>query len=104
MLLEFTDYNFENLMSTTNGLVIVDFWSAWCRPCNMLSPIIKSLAENNKDVTIGKLNTTENFNITKQFNISGIPAILFFKNGKVVRQLLGYHTEAALQHHINELR
>lgn len=104
MIVEFTDYNFLSLLSATNRLTIVDFWSPWCRPCNMLNPVIKSLAEKNPDITIGKVNTVENSSLTEQFGINAIPAILFFKDGKLVRQLLGFQSEQQLQKHINELK
>lgn len=101
MILEFTDNNFA---ISTSGLVVIDFWSPWCRPCNMLNPIIKEVAEKNKDVTIGKVNTVENPAITKQFSISAIPTIMFFKDGNLVKKLLGYVSEAELQQHINGLK
>jgi thioredoxin 1 len=103
MILEFTDDNFKEKLSST-GLTIVDFWSPWCRPCNMLNPVIHKLAEDNSDVIIGKLNTVENPGLTAQFGVSAIPAILFFKDGSLVRKLLGYHSESQLQGYINELK
>lgn len=103
MLLEVTDNNFDGLI-LGKGLVIVDFWSPWCAPCNMLNPVIENLAENNADINIGKLNTVENLPIARRFGIDVIPTILFFKEGKVVRKLLGYIPEAQLQKHINELK
>lgn len=104
MFVEFTDYNFSSLLPATNRLTVVDFWSPWCRPCIMLNPVLKSLAEKNPDVTIGKVNTVENSSLTEQYGISAIPAILFFKDGQLVRQLLGFQPEAQLQKHINELK
>ncbi len=104
MILEFTDHNFDNTLSSIHGLAIVDFWSPWCGPCNMLNPVIKSLAEKNADVAIGKLNTGENPGTAKHFGINAIPTILFFKEGKLVRKLLGYIKESDLQRHIDELK
>ena len=104
MILELTDQNFENTLSSIHGLVIVDFWSPWCRPCNMLNPIIKSLAENNADVSIGKVNTMENQLLARKFNISAVPTILFLKNGNLVKKILGYVKEADLQKYIDELK
>lgn len=101
MILEFTDNNFT---ISTSGIVVIDFWSPWCRPCNMLNPILKEVAEKNKDITIGKVNTVENPVITKQFSISAIPTIMFFKDGNLVKKLLGYVSEAELQQHINGLK
>lgn len=103
MLLEVTDHSFDSTVSA-NGLVIMDFWSPWCRPCNMLTPVLKSLAEHNQDVTIGKINTAENGGIAPRYGISAIPTILFFKDGSLVKKLLGFHTEAQLQKLINDLK
>jgi thioredoxin 1 len=102
MLLEVTDYSFDSTIAS--GLVIVDFWSPWCGPCNMLNPVIKSLAEHNQDVTIGKLNTAENSAVCHRFGINAIPSILFFKDGNLVKKLLGYYGESVLQKHINDLK
>lgn len=103
MLLEVTEQSLDSVIAGS-GIVIVDFWSPWCSPCNMLNPVIKGLAENNTDVSIGKLNTAENLGAARKFGVDAIPTILFFKDGKLVKKLLGYHTEAALQHYINELK
>lgn len=102
MLLELTDHNFQN--SIGSGLVMVDFWSPWCKPCIMLNPVVKSLAEHNADITIGKLNTVENGAAASAFGVNAIPTIMFFKDGNLVKKLLGYHTEAQLQKYINELK
>lgn len=103
MLLEVTEHNISDVMSK-NGLVIVDFWSPWCSPCNMLNPVIKSLAEHNPEVTIGKCNTSENGAAVGRFQVSVIPTILFFKDGVLVKKILGYHTEAKLQQMVNDLK
>ena len=103
MLLEVTDQSFETLVAN-KGLVIVDFWSPWCSPCNMLTPVMKRLAENNNDVQIGKLNCSEQHAVAQRFRIQAIPTILFFKDGKLVKNLLGYHSEGQLQNYINELK
>lgn len=103
MLLEVTDYSYENTIGQ-NGLVVMDFWSPWCRPCNMLTPIIHKLSEANPDVTFGKLNTIENNAATAKLGVSAIPTIVFYKNGVLVKRLLGYHTEAKLQSLIDELK
>lgn len=103
MILEVTNNNLDSFLANS-GLVIVDFWSPWCSPCNMLNPVIKRLAENNADVSIGKLNTAENLDSARRFSIDGIPSILFFKDGKVVKKLLGYYNESVLQKCINDLK
>ena len=103
-MIEFNDSNFDTNIGLTPELVVIDFWSPWCRPCNMLNPIIKSIAEKNSSIVVGKLNTIENPITTAKFNISGIPTILFLKEGKIAERLLGYQTEEKLQKIIEKLK
>ncbi len=85
-----TDQNFEAEVLKSSTPVLVDFWAPWCGPCRMLSPMISELAqEYSGRAKVVKLNTDDNPNIASQFNISAIPALLFFKNGKLVEQLTG---------------
>lgn len=85
-----TDQNFEAEVLKSNTPVLVDFWAPWCGPCRMLSPMIGELAQEYAGrAKIVKLNTDDNPNVASQYNISAIPALLFFKNGKLVEQLTG---------------
>ena len=71
-------------------LVVVDCWAEWCAPCRMLAPTIDELAtEYRGKMVFGKLNTDQNRAIGMQYNISSIPAMLVFKNGEFVGQIIG---------------
>ena len=86
----FTDGNFENDVLKAEPLVLVDFWAEWCGPCKRLAPTIDALAsEYQGKVTIGKLNVDDNPNTAFKFQIRGIPAMLVFKGGQVVEQVVG---------------
>lgn len=86
----FTDGNFETSVLQAGTPVLVDFWADWCGPCKRLAPTIEQLAgEYAGKLTIGKLNVDDNPDTAIKFQIRGIPAVLLFKNGRVVEQVIG---------------
>ena len=88
-MIHFTKETFEKTLAG-GGLVMVDFWAEWCGPCQMLGPVIESLAEQYKGkAVIGKVNTDEEPELAMSFQISGIPTVIFFKDGKEVNRLVG---------------
>ena len=88
---EFTAENFQTQVIESDKVVLVDFWAEWCGPCKMLSPVIDQLADEYKadTVEIGKLNVDEHSGIASEYGIRSIPCLLFFKNGKVEKQVVG---------------
>ena len=88
--LEFTSDNFDSKVLQSDKPVLVDFWAEWCGPCKMLSPTIDALASEFSDkYAIGKLNVDDNTEIASQYGIRSIPCLLFFKDGKVEKQVVG---------------
>ena len=99
-----TDANFEEEVEKSGSLTIVDFWATWCGPCRMVAPILEQLAtEYEGKVKITKLDVDANIKTASRFNVRSIPTLLFFKDGKVVDQIIGAvpkpHIEAKLQQH-----
>lgn len=90
MALEFTDNNFKTDVLASDKLSVIDFWAEWCGPCRAIGPVIEELSkEYQGKVNIGKVNVDMNPNISMDYGITSIPAILFIKNGQVVDKLVG---------------
>ena len=85
-------------------LVVVDFWAAWCGPCQMVAPVVEELAtEYSGKVKVMKLNTDENPEIAGKYRIMGIPTLMFFKGGKIADQIVGAASKSQLKAKIDSL-
>jgi len=92
-----TDADFEAQVEQHAGLTVVDFWATWCGPCRMIAPILDQLAEEYMGkVRVAKLDVDSNQKTTTRFNVRSIPAMLFFKDGKLVDQVIGAVPKTAL--------
>ena len=80
---------FEREVFNTNGTVLVDFWAAWCGPCQMLSPILHEIAEEHPEVKIVKVNVDENDDLAVKFNVMSIPTLIVYKDGKSINRVVG---------------
>ena len=88
--LNFTEENFLTEVLNSDQPVLVDFWAEWCGPCRAVGPTIDALAdEYDGRVKIGKMNIDDNPQVTASFGIQSIPAVVLFKNGRVVETLVG---------------
>ena len=82
--------NFEEEVLNAGGVVMVDFFADWCGPCQMLSPIINEIAQENPQIKVGKINVDEQQELAMQYNVMSIPFLAVFKNGKLDRSTVGY--------------
>ena len=86
--------NFQDEVLGAKEPVLVDFWAPWCGPCKMLSPVVEKVAAaNSGKAKFVKLNTDDNPNIAGQYQVSGIPCLILFKDGQPVDRIVGYVPE-----------
>lgn len=87
---ELTDGNFEQEVLKSDQPVLVDFWAEWCGPCRMIGPVVEEMAgEYDGKAKIGKVNVDLNPEVSVKYGIRSIPALLIFKDGEVVDQIIG---------------
>jgi thioredoxin 1 len=82
--------SFEKLTSQTEKAVLIDFWAEWCGPCQMLGPQLEALAAEHDELIIGKVDVSEYGDIAVEMGVSSIPALFFYRNGKLEKSLIGY--------------
>ena len=97
----FTDSNFKNEVLESDLPVLVDFWANWCGPCKMIAPIVEELAGELKGkIKVGKLDVDTNPKTATYYGVMSIPTLIFFKDGKVMDQLVGALNKAELKRRI----
>ena len=82
--------------------VIVDFWADWCQPCQVLTPVLEE-AVAGRDVTLAKVDVEANKALAREYDVSGIPAVKAFKNGRVVSEFVGAKSRVSVDAFLDEL-
>ncbi|KAA6465089.1 thioredoxin [Acidobacteria bacterium AB60] len=103
-VLEVTDANFDQEVLKSEQVVLVDFWAAWCGPCKMIAPAVDSIATTYAGkLKVTKVNVDQNGATPSRYGIRGIPALLFFKDGKVADQIVGYVPQDVIEEKVQRL-
>ncbi|GAA1841914.1 thioredoxin [Actinomadura bangladeshensis] len=92
-----TDADFAIEVLKSDKPVLVDFWAEWCGPCRMVSPILEEISKEHGDkIDIVKMNIDENPTVPQQYGIMQIPTMNIYRDGEVVKQIMGAKPKAAL--------
>lgn len=96
------EQEFSEEVLKEEGVVVVDFWATWCGPCKMIAPIVDELATEMDNVKFVKVDVDKNPAVAGKFQISSIPTLMMFKDGKAVDTLVGFRPKAALEEAIKK--
>lgn len=88
--------NFENEVLNSDKTVLLDFWASWCAPCRRVVPIVEEIADERRDIKVGKINVDEEPELANKFSIMSIPTLVVMKNGKIVQQVSGARPKNAI--------
>ena len=95
--LKITAANFENEVLRSDQPVVLDFSAAWCGPCKRLAPVLHASAEENAGtLKVGKINVDEQMELAMRFQVSSIPMLVVFKDGKAVAKSVGYRPKSEI--------
>ena len=96
--------NFASEVENNEGTVVVDFTATWCPPCKMLAPVLDRVADKyDGQAKFVKVDIDENVEVAAKYGVQQIPNLLFFKNGEVVDQSVGFIAEGALSGKVDDI-
>lgn len=101
-MLELNVENFDELVVKSNKPVLVDFWAEWCGPCKALSPILEEVSKTSEDMVFAKVNVDDHAALAQEYGIRGIPTMLIFEKGNVVKTVVGNQPKSVVEDLVKE--
>lgn len=97
-----TDSNFDQMVLQAETPVLVDFWAPWCRPCQMIAPVLDELAgEYDGKLSIVRMDVDQNPKTATKYSVMSIPTLLIFKQGKPISHMVGFRPKAELKRNLD---
>ncbi len=104
MTIDITEQNFDEMIKSSDKLILVDFWASWCNPCKALAPCLEDASNDlSEKIVVFKVNIDENPDLPQKYSIRGIPTIIFFKSGEVVDRQVGVLAKQKLYEKIEDV-
>ncbi|KAJ2782749.1 hypothetical protein GGI15_002804 [Coemansia interrupta] len=100
---EIKQSEFEEKVLASDVPTIVDFYAAWCQPCKMLAPLLKSAVEKNGQVNLVKIDIDESLDLAHDYRITSLPTVMAFRDGEPVSAFIGMRPAAAIEQFINDV-
>ena len=94
-LIKATKDNINEILASEKR-VLIDFYADWCGPCQMIGPFIEQIANEHPEYVVAKVNVDEETELAAQYDVRGIPLLMVFENGEVIRQAAGTRPKQAI--------
>lgn len=99
-----TKTNFEQEVVLSEKPVLLDFWAPWCAPCQMLSPVISEISEENQQkIKVGRVNVEEEDFLVEKFGIENVPTVILLKGGKSISSFVGFRSKEEIEDMIKKI-
>jgi len=97
MVVEINTNNFDTEVVNYDGITVVDFFADWCGPCRKMGPILEEVEQElNEKIKFAKINTDNNIEVAKKYQVSGLPTLMVFKNGEPAERMVGLMPKSSI--------